>query len=369
MRALLLPLLLLTTPLADGGSGSGTGSRSGAFVLPPSTGHWRSHHAVGGSADHAARSGRPALSANNLDSARPSGLTEVQRQEAMNQISPAMIARHTAKDGSVDFKALSKLVPLRADSGELEVLLEDDNLIVVSKPQGMAMNPPHRFLNGTLINRMLGYLGGEKPPYVLHRLDMWTSGAVVFSKNKTLVPLIHRLFRERQVLKDYLCLVDGVPSAEQAREGSFLVDAPIDKDLDCKIMRKVDRNGQLSQTVFDILAVSTRHQMSLLRAKPLTGRTHQIRVHARHAGLPIVGDNVYGREASLYASEDEMLSSEQKAFPGEAAGARIPLKLHARRLRFTRPDLGVDLDVTAPLPAHFASALATFGFDWHEDLT
>jgi 23S rRNA-/tRNA-specific pseudouridylate synthase len=119
-----------------------------------------------------------------------------------------MIAAHTNEDGSVDFKALSKLVPLRADKGELEVLFEDQNIIVVSKPQvflnngvviqslssemhtthnclwwrtharpftksvraqGMAMNPPHRFLSGTLINRLLGYLGGEKPPHVLHR--------------------------------------------------------------------------------------------------------------------------------------------------------------------------------------------------------
>ena len=115
----------------------------------------------------------------------PGTLTQEQREEALKYIGPELLALHTAKNGTVNYKALSKLVPLRADQGELEVLMEDDNLIAVSKPQGMAMNPPHRFLSGTLVNRMLGYLGGEKPPYVLHRLDMWTSGVVVFSKNKT----------------------------------------------------------------------------------------------------------------------------------------------------------------------------------------
>ena len=169
-----------------------------------------------------------------------------------------MIAAHTGEDGSVDFKALSKLVPLRADKGELEVLLEDQNIIVVSKPQGMAMNPPHRFLSGTLINRLLGYVGGEKPPHVLHRLDMWTSGAVVFSKNKTLVPLIHKLFRDREVQKDYLCLVDGLPCAAVLSQGHFLVDAPIDKDATARIMRKVDPGGQSSQTGLSRSCVTAR---------------------------------------------------------------------------------------------------------------
>jgi len=271
-----------------------------------------------------------------------------------------MLALHTAEDGSIDYKALSKLVPLRADKGELQVLLEDDNLIAVSKPQGMAMNPPHRFLRGTLINLMLGYLGGERPPYVLHRLDMWTSGVVVFSKNKKLVPLIHKLFRDREVQKDYVCLVDGLPSEEQIHAATFLgtqitcftrtkvqiltqkallVDAPIDKDANKKIMRRVGESGQRSQTKFVVLALSRQHNVTLLRAMPLTGRTHQIRVHAEYAGLPIVGDNVYGRESSLYANEEDMLRSDQKCFAGDTV--RTPLKLHARRLRFKRPVLSL----------------------------
>jgi RluA family pseudouridine synthase len=244
-------------------------------------------------------------------------LTVEQREEALRYIGPELLALHTAENGTVNYKALSKLVPLRADKGELEVLLEDENLIAVSKPEGMAMNPPHRFLSGTLVNRMLGYLGGEKPPHVLHRLDMWTSGVVVFSKNKTLVPMIHRLFRLRQVKKEYMCLVDGLPSPEHMQAGSLTVDAPIEKDASMKIMRKVDDAGQPSQTVFQVVAVSHMHNVTLLRASPLTGRTHQIRVHARHIGLPIVGDNVYGLESALYDDEADMLRSDQKAFPGD----------------------------------------------------
>ncbi len=81
-------------------------------------------------------------------------------------------------------------------------------------------------------------------------------------------------------------------------------------------MRKVDPGGQSSQTVFEIVSVSMAHNVSLLRASPLTGRTHQIRVHARHVCMPIVGDNVYGREATLYDNEEDMLRSDLlKAFP------------------------------------------------------
>jgi len=145
----------------------------------------------------------------------------------------------------------------------------------------------------------------------------------------------------------------------------FLVDVPIDKDPAARIMRKVDPGGQSSQTVFEIVSVSRAHNVSLLRASPLTGRTHQIRVHARHVGMPIVGDNVYGREATLYDDEEDMLRSHLlKAFPGDLV--RTPLKLHARRLRFTRPDTGTELDVSAPLPQHFASALLAFGIPWDD---
>lgn len=266
--------------------------------------------------------GTEGSSQNAGDSARdgkkqtPGTLTQEQREEALRYIGPELLALHTAKNGTVNFKALSKLVPLRADTGELEVLMEDDNLIAVSKPQGMAMNPPHRFLSGTLVNRMLGYLGGEKPPYVLHRLDMWTSGVVVFSKNKTLVPQIHRLFRLREVKKEYFCLVDGIPSPEHMQKGSVMVDAAIDKDATMKIKRKIDHDGQPSKTLFEVMAVSHERNVTLLRASPLTGRTHQIRVHARHLGMPIVGDNVYGLEAALYQDEADMLRSDLKSFPG-----------------------------------------------------
>mmetsp|Transcript_20867 Transcript_20867/g.32711 ORF Transcript_20867/g.32711 Transcript_20867/m.32711 type:complete len:230 (-) Transcript_20867:805-1494(-) len=223
------------------------------------------------------------------------------------------------------------------------------------------MNPPHRFLSGTMVNRLVHHLGTS--PFVVHRLDMWTSGVLVFAKTKEAVVPMHELFRDRQVRKEYILLSDGCPTPDQAH-GEFQVSAGIARDKTRALLRAIDdEKGKPSKTVFKVLATSEDKKFSLLRALPLTGRTHQIRIHAMHAGLPIVGDNVYGREAALYEDDNDLMDSDDNGGPRHFTGEdfRVPLKLHARRLEFTRPDNDQEISIVAPLPEHFTGALHLLG--------
>ncbi|EKX53345.1 hypothetical protein GUITHDRAFT_101047 [Guillardia theta CCMP2712] len=294
-------------------------------------------------------------------SSTPKPLTDDEKRIAQSFISPQLLKQFTQPDGTVDYKALSKTIPLQADHGPLQVLYEDDDLIFVSKPPGMQMNPPHRFLSGTLLNRVIGHLG--KTPFVIHRLDMWTSGVVVYAKEQRMVPLMHEIFRERKVVKEYFCLVDGSSPEVDA----FVVNAAIDFHPHRKLLRCVSPDGKPSETRFEVLGRSRTQSMTLLRALPKTGRTHQIRIHAMHAGLPIVGDNVYGKEAELYTASDEELKESSSLKHFDAEKFRTPLKLHARSLQFTHPLSQHDLKVVAPIPDHFRDALEAVGMQYVEE--
>lgn len=168
------------------------------------------------------------------------------------------------------------------------ILHEDDEIVGVSKPAGFNSQRTPYQLKGTVEYAVGVYLkcaASGEPVRIIHRLDRGTSGVMIFPKNRTAAARLSQLLKEGRVEKRYLALVSGTPPAEE-----WLVDQPIAKVGSARY--GVARPGKEAQTVFRVVAEGDG--AALVEARPLTGRTHQIRVHLAHCGLPIVGDSTYG---------------------------------------------------------------------------
>jgi len=231
----------------------------------------------------------------------------------------------------------SNLQPL---SYKLDIVYEDSDLLVVNKAAGMVVHPAPGHTADTLVNALLAYrpelrdVGGEQRPGIIHRLDKDTSGLIIVAKNtRTLVALTEQMQRH-EVVKRYLALVVGSMPLDQ---GS--IDAPIGRDPRHRQQMAITAVGSReARTHFRVLQ-RFPHGHSLLLLQLETGRTHQIRVHLKAIGHPIVGDPVYG--------------------PGRK-GQDLTLKrpfLHAYQLKFTHPTTNVVLELEAPLPADLQAIL------------
>jgi len=187
----------------------------------------------------------------------------------------------------------AELVP---EEVELDLIYENKDLLVVNKPPGMVVHPSAGHGSGTLVHAALAHapdiegVGGEQRPGVVHRLDKDTSGLILLAKNDASHRWLQNQFRARQVVKTYLALVDGKPPTAQGR-----VEAPIGRDpAHRKRMAIVPLNkGRQAISEYRTIEIFPHH--TLLEIKPITGRTHQIRLHMAFLDCPVVGDRVYGR--------------------------------------------------------------------------
>lgn len=228
----------------------------------------------------------------------------------------------------------------------LDIVYEDEHLIVVNKPAGMVVHPAAGHRSGTLVNALLAHyqgqielnifddedewVSGQPRPGIVHRLDKDTSGLILVAKSTRVCEELQAQFQARQVHKTYIALVEGVPSASHG-----LIDAPIGRDPRQRKRMMVTPQGRPAQTHYRI--AETYGEYALLEVHPLTGRTHQVRVHLAFIGHPVVGDPVYGRRKQ-----------------------RLPCSrqfLHALRLEFIHPVTGQPLDFTAPLPEDLREVL------------
>ncbi|GAB4414446.1 MAG: RluA family pseudouridine synthase [Anaerolineales bacterium] len=220
----------------------------------------------------------------------------------------------------------------------LDIVYEDADILVVNKPAGMVVHPAFGHASGTLVNAVLAHcpdlagVGGELRPGIVHRLDKDTSGLIVVAKGDAALRDLQAQFKGREVQKAYLALVEGHVSPPTG-----LIDAPIGRDPRArKKMAVVPRGGRQAQTEYRALEFYDAH--TLVEAHPLTGRTHQIRIHMAFIGHPIVGDPVYGFRKQR---------------------AKAPrLFLHAARLAFRLPSTGEWREFQAPLPDDLAAVLA-----------
>ena len=188
-----------------------------------------------------------------------------------------------------------------AEDGPLSILYEDDWLLAVDKPAGMLIHPSHSCFSGTLANFVAGYYArtGQKCAFhPLTRLDRDTFGIVLLAKNAH----AHTLLQNTKVQKTYHALTFGGPAADFGT-----IDAPIARKPLPSLLREIRPDGKPSVTEFRVLE---RGQICKLALRPVTGRTHQLRLHCAHEGFPILGDPQYGSEESKAFSKQFGLESQ-----------------------------------------------------------
>lgn len=186
---------------------------------------------------------------------------------------------------------------LVAENIPLAIIFENDDVLVINKPAGMVVHPAAGHDRGTLVNAVLGYapdiegIGGEERPGIVHRLDKDTSGIILVAKNERSHRFLQDQFRLRKVEKYYLALVDGKPPTSSGR-----IEAAIGRDASHRKKMAVTSptKGREAISEYRILVEYRIH--TLLEFHPLTGRTHQIRLHCTLLGCPIVGDRIYGHK-------------------------------------------------------------------------
>ena len=182
-----------------------------------------------------------------------------------------------------------------AQEGPVTILYEDEHLLAVDKPAGMLIHPSRSRFTDTLANYVLGYYqktGQDSAFHPLTRLDRDTFGVVLLAKNSH----IHSLLMQQPVEKTYEAWVCGVPEQDAG-----IIDAPIGRLPLPSLLRQVDPVGKPSVTEYRVL--ERRGELCKLALKPITGRTHQLRVHCAYMGFPILGDPQYGSERSKAISE------------------------------------------------------------------
>ncbi|HJW89938.1 MAG TPA: RluA family pseudouridine synthase [Anaerolineales bacterium] len=233
---------------------------------------------------------------------------------------------------------------LQPEAIPLEIIFENKDLIVIDKPAGMVVHPAAGHASGTMVHALLAYapdiagVGGEQRPGVVHRLDKDTSGLILVAKNDTAHRWLQNQFRARQAEKSYQALVDGAPPTPRGR-----IEAAIGRDPSHRKKMAIvpPGKGRMAVTEYHTLQAFQAH--TLLEVHPITGRTHQIRLHLAFLGCPIVGDTVYGR-----------------------ARPSLPLDrhfLHAARLFIQLPGEKEARAFTAPLPASLEGLLERLRFE------
>ncbi len=231
------------------------------------------------------------------------------------------------------------------------VLHEDDDLLVINKPAPLPCHPGGRFFAHTLW-ALLKENHGLAEPRLINRLDRETSGIVLVAKNKDAARLCQEQFIQHRVAKVYLVVVEGdFPNTVVPMEATGWLGPDPDSAIRKKMRFYPTQNeappgGVESSTEFRRLSGSRNTTLSLVEARPHTGRCHQIRASLLHVGFPVVGDKLYGVDEQLFLRFKEgCLSATDHAL------LRIPRQaLHAASLRLSHPTSGRNLEFTAPLP-------------------
>ncbi|MBA7466936.1 Ribosomal large subunit pseudouridine synthase D [subsurface metagenome] len=228
--------------------------------------------------------------------------------------------------------------PLSPEAIPLDIIYEDDDLLVVDKPAGLAVHPAPGHPNHTLVNAILSHLPGlaetsdSLRPGIVHRLDKDASGIMVVAKNNAAQLNLIDQFKARSVVKAYLVLVKGRLTPENG-----IIDAPIGRDPSNRKRMAVVTEGRAARTQYHVIKYIGNY--TLLEVRTETGRTHQIRVHLKAIGYPVVGDNIYGAKSAFLSRQF----------------------LHACRLGFHLPSTGKYVEFTSELPPDLAQALKAIG--------
>ena len=213
-----------------------------------------------------------------------------------------------------------------AEDGDFTIVYEDAHILAVDKPAGMLIHPSRSRLTGTLANRVLGYFQRTGQKCAFHpitRLDRDTFGIVLLAKNAHIHGILNQLHTEGKLQKTYHALVFSGPEHDTG-----IIDAPIARRPLPSLLRYVSEEGKPSRTEFSVL--ERNGSITKLALRPITGRTHQLRVHCAHMGYPILGDPQYGSEESQRFSTElgfssQLLCAKSLSFPHPVTGAQMEL--------------------------------------------
>lgn len=243
---------------------------------------------------------------------------------------------HPVVPGNVITVLLEESAPeYPPEDGVLDILYEDESLLAVDKPAGLLMHPSFYRDTGTLANYLAGYYQKTNQPCAVHpvsRLDRDTFGVVLIAKNAHIHAKMMEQLQSRQVHKTYEALVWGHPPAEG------VWNFPIARKGGESLLREVRSDGQAAETRFSVLETHDRY--SRLQLLPITGRTHQLRVHCAHAGFPILGDPQYGSAESQDFSRQlglphQQLCAVQLTFSHPVTGKELIIISKSRFLHLT----------------------------------
>ncbi len=227
---------------------------------------------------------------------------------------------------------------VEAEDIPIDIVYEDDDVIVINKPQGMVVHPAAGNYNGTLVNAILNHctdlsgINGVIRPGIVHRIDKDTSGVLVIAKNDNAHIKLSKQLKDHSMKREYYAIVEGVIKKD---EGT--IDAPLGRHPQDRIKFAVVSNGKRAVTHYKVLERFNNN--TLVKCVLETGRTHQIRVHMAYIGHPLVGDSVYGYKKQKYKVNGQML--------------------HAKVLGFIHPTKGVFIEFQSPLPEWFDNILET----------
>ncbi len=231
-----------------------------------------------------------------------------------------------------------------AETRELDILFEDQDLVAINKPPGLVVHPSKGHVGGTLVNALAGHfaqlssLGGSSRPGIVHRLDRDTSGILIVAKTDQAHLALARQWERRTIEKEYFAVVAGVPDRDRDT-----IDQPIGvHPYQREKMAIRARHGASREAITFYTVLERFVGFAALAVQPHTGRTHQIRVHLAHLGCPVLCDRLYGGRARITLGEVQR-SDEPSAVLDRQA-------LHARRLRLSHPRTGQPLELEAPLP-------------------
>ena len=225
---------------------------------------------------------------------------------------------------------------IKPENIKIDIVYEDSYIAVINKQAGLVVHPAHGHCSGTLVNAILYHIkdlsgiNGEIRPGIVHRLDKDTSGLIVIAKNDKVHAALTEMFQKKKIKKTYLAILKGKLNTS---EGKVVTQIGRDK-IDRKKMTVIDDASKGKIAITNYRVISQNSLFTLVKVNIETGRTHQIRVHMRHLGYPILGDSVYGRK-----------DNEKRQM------------LHAYRLKFLHPVTGNPMEFAGEIPEDFQRAL------------
>ena len=250
-----------------------------------------------------------------------------------------------------------------AEDLPLSVLYEDEAIVVLNKAAGMIVHPGRGNPRGTLAGALqfhfnqLSSMAGRIRPGIVHRLDRDTSGVILVARDNQVHQKISAQFERREVRKEYLAIVRGIPELASDRLRTWVCVHPRVRE---RMMVCAEGGNAREAVTFYRTAEKYGGRFALMELHPATGRTHQLRVHLQHLGTPIVADRVYGGGTVLRAAElaGDGVRTERESAPAPEEILMARQALHAWRLKIQHPLSGREMQFEAPLPDDFVATLA-----------